>query len=159
MSEATIYLHFSGKKELFIEILREARRLAINLVERTMELYDDPYQGVRKVVELHYHFINAQYPHLVKCMLIPIMTRDADMRAELQIYDKAIMELIARLLERAKEEGRVPEHLPVKGIGRVLVGLVVGMAVNLSLEYDYLTLEEYMESIDLLIKSVGMDGA
>lgn len=154
VSEATIYLHFNSKKELFIEVLKECRTLAVGLVENTMEEYEDPFEGVKKVIERYHFFVTSQCPHVIKCMLIPIMVNDKEMRAELQLYDERIMSLIDEFLDKAKKEGRIKKEVPAKGLGRILAGLVLGMAINLSLEYDNMNLDDYLESVEMLTGSV-----
>jgi TetR/AcrR family transcriptional repressor of nem operon len=132
LNRGSLYAGFHGKRELFIEALRNYRSEVLAPAVQALLASDQPMAALRGHFET---FVDhtLSHPALPGCMITNTVAelahRDAPLRLELAQALEEYRDAFAEVLRRAQSRGELPGNLAVAPAAMQLVGLALGLNV------------------------------
>jgi AcrR family transcriptional regulator len=126
-----IYYYFSGKEQLYAEVLEEAYA-AIRREEQTIEVdHLDPVAAIRRVAELTFDHHEA-HPDFIRLVSIENIHRAEHLRAvpDLQALSSPAIELIDAILDRGRADGAFTRRVDALDVHMVISAFCVFRIAN-----------------------------
>jgi len=126
VTEPTIYLHFSSKKALFLEVMKDVRRFIVLTTSHILNQGGDMRERYGRIFDSYYQYTTEVNANVSKIWINAISVNDPDIQASLRNFMEEIVGLFSRDIRAAAEEDKINlDYLP-EVLARILVAVSVG---------------------------------
>lgn len=155
VSEAALYKHFPGKKELILAALEEVGNAPLRILSRSPEVEGNVFESIMAMSDGFYEFVMDHPDESMLLFETVAGSRDPEIRQALSDKFMDYTILMSAMFEEAKKDGSVREdldstvaawHILALGITLVFVSLV-GLGPVLTREKALLAVREVLENI------------
>jgi len=133
VTEPTIYLHFSSKKALFLEVMKDVRRFIMVTTSHILNQEGDLRERYSQIFETYYQYTTQVNSDVSKIWINAISVNDPDIQASLRNFMEEIVGLYSREIRAAAEEDKINlDYLP-EVLARILVAVSVGQEIMVAI--------------------------
>jgi AcrR family transcriptional regulator len=129
ISEAALYRHFAGKKELFLATLRSTAPRLLKAWEEIACDYEDPVDTLWAIGLYYYDHLDSHTANMKLQFRAVAETDDPEIRAALHETFEAFVDFIAGTLEEGKARGVVRLDVDARVVAWQFLG--IGMTLDL----------------------------
>ena len=147
VADGTIYLYFKNKDDILISLFEEKVEMIIREMEKELVKGSDSLHKIRIFVEHHLR-LSRENKHLAEVMQIELRQSSKFMRRYVPLKFLEYLDLIGKIIEEGKEEGRLRQDIIPAIAKRALFGALDEMALYwvLAKKPKY-TMEESIDQI------------
>ncbi len=132
ITKAALYYHFTGKAELYVEVLNEvSRNLNLSISEAFNEKAVD--RKLHKLIKNYLDF-GLKEKNLVKSVMLKLSPTNLQIRKHIVQFKKQRAELIYPVIEEMSANKKTEKMVD----NELLTSLLIGMMDGLILEYSFL---------------------
>lgn len=129
ISEAGLYRHFSGKKDLFVATIKATGPRLLQIWEEIAVDYEDPIETLRAIGVYYYDHLESHSANLKLQFRALAESDDPDIQRALRDNFEAFVEFITDTLEEGKARGIVRQEIDSRLIAWQFLG--IGMTLDL----------------------------
>ena len=134
VTEPTIYLHFPGKKDLFIAVTEDCSRFEVESVKRAMEATNSVLDAYRLIFEQLHHFTSKVNPDPAKILIINKVVNDPEIKAVVRRCNQELYTLVSGHIRREMKEGKIRNDVEPEVMARIMVSTIREMISMLIIE-------------------------
>ena len=134
VTEPTIYLHFHGKKDLFIAVIEDCCWFEIESVKLAMDATNSVLDAYRLIFEQLHHFTSKVNPDPAKILIINKVVNDQEIKAVVRRCNQELYTLVTEHIRREMEEGKIRNDVEPEVMARIMVSTIREMISMLIIE-------------------------
>ncbi len=151
-SKGGLYNHFRSKDELFLAVLSQARKIWRSKVLQGLDLVEDPIVKIKKLLE---HYAEDYLKDVENipggCIFVTLSVELDDQRpdfaAEIADGFDRFLAMIKRLLDEARDAGRLQRQVDTDAVSRTLFAGMLGASVLYGIDKSSETLDKCIASL------------
>jgi len=129
ISEAGLYRHFAGKKDLFVATIKATGPRLLQIWEEIAVDYEDPIETLWAIGVYYYDHLESHSANLKLQFRALAESDDADIQRALRENFEAFVDFITDTLEEGKARGSVRQEIDARLIAWQFLG--IGMTLDL----------------------------
>lgn len=154
MSAGNLYIHFSGKEDLFKTMIQQEHGEAAEKMRQAAG--ENP--SLQFIMDsLHRCIRDVGYPveHRLWTEILAVSARNEDIREAFLASDKIMRDAFVDLLQKAAERGEVDDALDFEAVSIWIYALVDGLIARVADDADF-DWEKHVETFDqLVLRALG----
>jgi TetR/AcrR family fatty acid metabolism transcriptional regulator len=155
VADGTIYLYFKNKEDILVQFFSYKTRQVFDRFREAVDLADNSVDKLRRLIRRHLEeFQQDRDMAVVYCTETHQNRRLAE--AQIREMSKMYLDLVAEIVERGQQEGRIRKDLYVGLVKRFILGAVdevIHTWLHAEGKYDLPSMAEPL--VDLFIRGIG----
>lgn len=155
VSEATLFRHYSNKKELLRAVLNYSCKFDNDIFESTRVMQLQPRESIRFFVASSVEYYE-NYPAITSIMqMFDIIRYEPELEEKVKEILNNRIDFIKLMLEEAKEEGELNKNINSENLADLISGLCREICLKWRINgRDFSLKERTLETLDMVLNSI-----